>query len=444
MSITARLIIGMTLTIGLLWLSAAGIARNVFAHEFKEVFSENLQSTAARLLPLAAHMRDETRPDATGQQGAPDDLALFMGEATDRLAFELRDRTGIAILRTRDSGDLFADVRMRAGFYETPDTLFFTQFDAVSGMSITVATSTSHQEEAVMEATRTLLWPMLGLLAAATVAAFLVARLFLAPIGQIRKQIAERDGGNLTALESQTLPRELRPIATSVNRLMQRLQKALNAERAFAANSAHELRTPIAGALAQVQQLRSEIGTGKGHARAAAIESALKRLSNLSAKLLQMTRADSGLGLVSERQDLTPVFKAVVAEFTGRATTPLSVTVSDNLHQDLMVQMDPDAFGIVLRNLIENAERHGPENQHVQIAIGSDWTISVANTGPVVPAPVLDTLKERYRRGHTTSEGSGLGLAIVEDIMAHSGGMLTLYSPARGMQDGFEAVVTLP
>jgi len=444
MSITMRLIIGMTLTVGLLWLFAAGIARNTFAHEFDEVFSESLQSTAGRLLPLAAHLQAESRTGESHDHQTPHDLEQFIGEAKDVLAFELRDAAGAPILRSQDADELMTSVRTRPGFYRSSDALFFSQTDPQSGLSITVATSTEHRDEAVSEAVKALIWPMLGLLAIAAIAALIVARMLLAPIGKLRIQIAERGGGNLTALDGQSLPRELRPIAMSVNRLMQRLQKAMNAERAFAANSAHELRTPVAGALAQVQQLRSEIGSGKGSARAAAVESALKRLSELTNKLLQMTRVDAGLGQVFERQNLSPVFQATIAEFTKRATAPLDVTVTDHLHQDLMVQMDPDAFGIVLRNLVENAERHGPNGGKVSITIGADWTISVANDGPVVAEDMLATLTERYRRGPTTSDGSGLGLSIADDLLTQSGGSLALFSPVRGQQDGFEAVITLP
>jgi two-component system OmpR family sensor kinase len=444
-SIAYRLIVGITLIIVILWLSAAMIARGVFTEEIDELLSDSLQGAAERILPLAAHTLDESfKTRSSGNFEELDDLSLLLGHSADYLAFELRDKDGKPLLRSKGAGPLMEETRERAGFYETEDAFFYTRTDPASHLSITIATSTVHRDEAVSETTWALVWPMLALLAVMGAATLVLVRSLLAPIGSLRIQIAERGGGNLSDLESEALPKELRPIAVSVNRLMHRLQKAMDAERAFAANSAHELRTPVAGALAQAQQLRAEIGNGKGHGRVAEIEMALRRLADLTAKLLQLSRADAGLGQLHERQNLTPVLQAVVSDFTRRATEPLTVNIDDRLHQDLMVQMDPDAFGIALRNLIENAARHGAADSPIDIVIGDDWTIAVANRGPVVPADALVELKKRFRRGSPDAEGSGLGLAIADKLVAQSGGTLTLMSPARNREDGFEAVMTLP
>ena len=71
-----------------------------------------------------------------------------------------------------------------------------------------------------------------------------------------RKAIESRGSGDLSPIETTDLPTELHTIATSVNDLLERLRRALESERSFTANSAHELRTPIATALAQMQRLQ--------------------------------------------------------------------------------------------------------------------------------------------------------------------------------------------
>jgi len=108
------------------------------------------------------------------------------------------------------------------------------------------------------------------------------------------------------------------------------------------------------------------------------------------------------------------------------------------------VYTDPDALGIVLQNLIDNALAHGNRSEPVTVRVTPDGTIAVANAGPVVPPESLATLTRRFVRGGTSAEGLGLGLSIVEAIMAQAGGRLDLFSPARGRTDGFEAVLTFP
>jgi two-component system OmpR family sensor kinase len=103
--------------------------------------------------------------------------------------------------------------------------------------------------------------------------------------------------------------------------------------------------------------------------------------------------------------------------------------------------IDADAFAILLRNLIENAEKHGSAGQPVDISLSADGLLRICNAGPVVPAAVLAQLTGRFVRGGSQAEGSGLGLAIAAAIAKGTGTMLHLASPATGRSDGFEAVV---
>jgi two-component system OmpR family sensor kinase len=105
----------------------------------------------------------------------------------------------------------------------------------------------------------------------------------------------------------------------------------------------------------------------------------------------------------------------------------------------LIAHIDMDAFAIAMRNLIDNALKHGPSDQTVEIALGPGPEVAVRNGGPAVSAAELDGLKGRFRRGSTDATGAGLGLAIVETIMRQSGGRLDLTSPIPGRDDGFEA-----
>jgi len=444
-SITARLSIGVILIVALFWLSAAAITRNVFAHEIDEILAQNMQGTASRLLQTSKRaLTSSTEHDGDNDHEVDDDLSIFDTDRSDFLAFVVKDASGNLVLRSAGADQLITGTRERTGLYVESGTVFYTTRDTQSGLAITVASTNSYRNVALSEATWALLWPLIGLMLLLMFITIFVIRWLLRPLDELGAAVSKRSGSDLSPIDTAGMSPELRPIAGSVNALMQRLQGAMDAERSFAATSAHELRTPIAGALAQVQQLRSEIGAGKGSKRAAAIETALKQLAHLATRLLQLARADASLGQEEQRHNLRPVVDAVVQEFTDRATAPLNITVEDHLLQAMMVQMDPDAFALILRNLIENAERHGDPASQITVYLGQDWSVSVKNHGPVVPAEVLPDLKERFKRGQSDAFGTGLGLAIADKLAVQSGGKLLLHSPATGFEDGFEGQLKLP
>jgi two-component system OmpR family sensor kinase len=106
--------------------------------------------------------------------------------------------------------------------------------------------------------------------------------------------------------------------------------------------------------------------------------------------------------------------------------------------------IDPDAFGILLRNLIENALKYGATDQPVEVSLTEQAQLRVVNSGPAVPQSVLEHLTERFVRGHSEISGSGLGLAIAKTIVQGVNARMKLVSPATGRQDGFEVCIWLP
>jgi two-component system OmpR family sensor kinase len=110
----------------------------------------------------------------------------------------------------------------------------------------------------------------------------------------------------------------------------------------------------------------------------------------------------------------------------------------------VMSDIDPDAFAILCRNLMENALRHGGENTTVDVTLTADGLLSVANDGAVLPRDTLDRLTERFERANANTDGSGLGLAIVAAIADRIGSSLVLKSPRPGSASGFEASLRLP
>lgn len=438
-SITWRLIAALTGTVVLFWLIAVGIGVYVVNKELSETFDGALQETAERLLPLV--LDDLANRDHSGD---PQSLEqLNKGLNREYLTYQVLDANGKVILHSHDAPSTAYEVPLEIGFHNTPRYRIYTESSADGTIFLHVADAFKNRREASRESGVALLWPLLALIPASIVAIGLVVGRSLRPIDRLRSQIATKDGGNMMPLDSETLPRELQPIARSVNLLLDRLRLALEAEREFSANSAHELRTPIAGALAQTQRLLAELPPGQSTERAARIETSLSNLGRLAEKLLQLSRAQAGIGAGEKPIDLIDVIETVIGDYDRDTGTAGRVLLEDDTKERLIRNIDIDAFAIVMRNLIENALIHGPVDDEVTVRV-DDSTVRVVNGGTVLSQEELAGLKKRFWRGKTKAAGSGLGLSIVERIVNQIGGRVDLLSPATGRPDGFEARITLP
>lgn len=438
-SITRRLIAALTGTVVLFWLIAVGIGVYVVNHELSETFDGALQETAERLMPLVVDDLANRDPSSNPQSLEE----LNKGLNREYLTYQVLDASGKVILHSHDAPPVAYEVPLKIGFHNTPKYRIYTESSMNGTIFLHVADAFKNRREASRESGVALLWPLLALIPASILAILFAVGRSLRPIDRLRSDIATKDGGNMVPLESDTLPRELQPIARSVNLLLERLRSALEAEREFTANSAHELRTPIAGALAQTQRLIAELPKGPLSERADRIETSLSNLGRLAEKLLQLSRAQAGIGTGDKPVDLMAVIETIIGDYDRDTATAGRILLESSPDERLIRNVDIDAFAIVLRNLIENALIHGPTDDEVIVKVDGD-VIRILNGGHVLSVEELAGLKKRFQRGKTKASGSGLGLAIAERIVGQIGGRLDLLSPAAGQADGFEARITLP
>jgi two-component system OmpR family sensor kinase len=437
-SLSRRLIILLTLGLGFLWLGAVGMSTTLVWHELDEVLDSALQETAQRLLPLV--VADVAEGEETEGGRAIDDTVEGHREY---ILYQVRDAKGHVILRSHNAPADALPAPMVAGFATIDGRRFYTEISAATGLAVQVTERPGHRHETILDSVIGLLVPIILVLPLAGFAVYWTVRQSIRPIDAVRAAISARSGTDLAPIDGAALPVELQPIIADVNRLLERLDLALAAERSFAANSAHELRTPIAAAMAQLQRLSADLGASPQSSRIDLILSSLRRLGNMVEKMLQLARADSGVAITGESADLLPVLTLLVDELRrSNGTGRIALTEPDTPHW--YRHIDIDAFGIVLRNLVDNALNHGDRTHPVCIFLDAAGDLHIVNRGAIVPAAVLRQLTERFRRGTTDAAGSGLGLAIVETILRQVGGTLALHSPAKGTADGFEAVISLP
>ena len=435
-SLQGRLGLWLGLGLTLVWIAAASVTALIARAEMEEVFDAALQETAQRLLPLA--VIDILNRE---EEGISQRLAAIRNHE-EFFTYVVRDGQGRVLLRSHSADPASFPAWDGTGFRQTATHRLYNDAAVQGTIRITVAEPLAHRASVARELQMGLGLPLLILLPVALGIIVLAVRGSLAPLRQFRDRLAARGARDLGPVAASGLPVEIAPVADAMNDLLARLSAAFEAERSFAANAAHELRTPLAGAIAQAQRLQTETRDPDARARAGEVEATLKRLTRLSDRLMQLARAEGGRLRRDQAADLRPVAEVVVKDVSRTAgQSRITLSLPD---RPVMSDLDPDAFAILLRNLIENALRHGAAEAPVDVALSADGMLSVANDGPTVPADRLASLTERFERAGITGDGSGLGLAIVAAIADRTGARLDLLSPRRGRTTGFEARFTRP
>jgi two-component system OmpR family sensor kinase len=435
-SLQARLGLFLGVLLTVLWIAAASVTAVILRGEMDEVFDSALQETAQRLLPLAV-------VDIVGRED--DGVTQRLGairEHDEYFTYIVRDAEGRILLQSHAAEPAVFPVYDGPGFRKTATHRLYND-DVLQGtIRITVAEPLEHRASVAREIQMGLGLPLLIVVPLALLSIVFAVKASLAPLRRFGDRLDTRNARDLSPVPGGDIPSELASVAATLNRLLARLKATFDAERSFAANAAHELRTPLAGAIAQAQRLQSETRDPAAGARAAEIEATLKRLTGLSERLMQLARAEGGQLRLDRRSDLRIVARVVV-EDVARTGAPvrIALTLPDT---PVMSDLDPDAFGILCRNLVENALRHGYGAAPVEVTLTLDGQLIVANDGPVLPPETLDRLTARFERAGASTDGSGLGLAIVAAIAERIGSPLVLRSPRGGHASGFEAIVKLP
>jgi two-component system, OmpR family, sensor kinase len=224
-------------------------------------------------------------------------------------------------------------------------------------------------------------------------------------------------------------------LSMAINDVLARIQRGVAAQQQFAADASHELRTPLSVISANLEVARRKPRDAAHWEHVADNTLAeVRRMHVLVDKLLQLSRAGAA-GLHKERTDLRVLAGAAVerAACLGRER---QVTITLASERSVMGEVDADAVGIVIDNLIRNAIEHSPSHGVVTVRVASGPQISVEDRGPGVPRELRKRIFEPFARGgasdRTTGTGLGLGLAICRRIIDGHNGWITVEDRAGG------------
>lgn len=435
-SLQYRLAFSLAVLLAMLWAAAAWVTAQEARKAMEAVFDSALQETAQRILPLAVS-------DILGRDepGVTQRLAQIR-EHDELLTYLVRDDQGRVLLRSHDADPAIFPAWTGPGFSQSDSHRFYSEASLQGSVRLTLAEPLAQRRIVARRIQMGLGMPLLIFLPVVLLAVFFIVQITLRPIHRFRERLATRGARDLSSIQDGDLPAELVPVAATVNDLLGRLNAAFEAERSFAANAAHELRTPLAGAIAQAQRLKAETLDPSAQGRAADIEATLKRLTRLAERLMQLARAEGGRLRVDQPSDLRRVAQMLVDDLNrgiGDGRIELHPTP-----EPVLSDLDPDIFAILLRNLVDNALRHGALGTPVEVSLDASGELTVANDGPVVPEAVRLMLAERFERAGARMDGSGLGLSIVHAIAQRIGGALVMRSPRTGQSSGFEVSVRVP
>ena len=434
-SLQKQLILRLLLLVTCVWLLGLFLAGVQLKKELNKTFDSALQETAERILPLAL-VEIFNREEAKLLQQLP---ALSAHE--ERLTYQVRNADGEVLLQSHTARQKSFTTPLRDGFDSQDGYRIYTVSAIQSNYFIQVAEPLSKRNEAVRNTLLIMAMPLLLLLPLCLLMAVFLVRQVIRPVRQYGTQLAQRGAGDLTPVTHGNLPHELEPMRQAVNQLMRRLQSALEAERHFTANAAHELRTPLATMMAQTQRLEKTLNDEASRLKAGQLVTTLNHLVNLSDKLLQLAKAESSGLLTDAPQDLSQLLSLIADEYQRSGVQNLQLQLPQ---QAIKACIDADAFSILVKNLIENAIKHGEANSRIIVRLSGKGELRVVNACEPLNAEQLRRLHERFFRASMTTLGSGLGLAIVDALVKGMGGQMQLLSPASDSDKGFEVSIQLP
>lgn len=287
------------------------------------------------------------------------------------------------------------------------------------------------QHELAEHLLMTMLTPLLFGLPVLGLWLWFATRRGLAPLDALARDLAQRSPQRLDPLSPSEAPLEAKTLLDTLNALLARLAAALENERRFTGDAAHELRTPIAAILAQAQvAARARDAVERDHALDQLAMSA-RRASHLVDQLLMLARLDPAQALPKTDVRLDRLVTEVCAEH-GAAALAKEIALALDAPDPVVVRGNEAMLRVLVRNLLDNALRYTPAGGKVGVRVTADELV-VADDGPGIPPAARARVLERFHRlAGQESEGCGLGLSIVAKIAELHEARLTLGSGLDG------------
>jgi signal transduction histidine kinase len=407
---------------------------------------------------LASDLRTDEQGGIRFRPGA---LALLRTDREDHIYYALRDNDGNVIAGEPQMALVAGSLRsgipslQNGQIGEEPVRVAVLQIvdprNPDETLTVQVA-ETLNKRQALTEAMRTqaVALPQVLVLVVAILLIVYGYTFVLRPMQRLRTLIDNRGSNDLSPLDPEAAPHDLRPLILSINGLMERLETSIGAQRRFIADAAHQLRTPLAGIKSQTERALVERDPAAARVALKRLAAGTEHATELANRLLTLARAGTPLIAPPADVDLIGIVSDTIAEHLPNALerrhdlgfegpSPVAPCV---------VRGDALLLREMLSNLVDNALRYSPDGGAITVSIERDaatgsYALAVSDSGPGIPPDERERVFEPFYRGaDVVSPGTGLGLAIVRTIaVAHN----ATVSLAAGPDDkGLRVTVQFP
>ena len=412
-------------------------------HEADELLDSQLAQYAQIMLSLAHEGRDD-------EVKLPDIKAHHYQSKLMFQIWDVKDAPRL-MLRSPEAPHQWPDGVKTAGYSEA--TLaghawrFFVAKD--SNDHVVLAAHDLHiREELASEIALSNMSPYLLAVPILAVLLLLAIRRGLEPLHALAADLSGRAPQRLDELPVAGMPKELRPPICAMNQLFGRIRMAMDKERRFTSDAAHELRTPIAALRAQLQVAER---TPDPDERQAAIAKALRvtsRMTHLVAQLLALARLEAeSIDKPDAKVNLSDLLQDVLIELAPQSESK-RIQLQADISPNCVLNGNFELLRIMVRNLLDNAIRYVPGGGKVRVGLAvqqGQVELTIKDNGPGVATEEREKLGQRFHRfGPQTADGVGLGLSIVQRIAELHGAELAfgdgLEETGLGVKVRFSAI----
>jgi two-component system OmpR family sensor kinase len=219
------------------------------------------------------------------------------------------------------------------------------------------------------------------------------------------------------SLQPKDIPTEIVPLIAAINQLVERYRQALETQRRFVADAAHELRTPLAALQIQTDNLLASDLSKQSRELANELGDGVRRSSHLAHQLLEMARSEGSPAVCNRTIDLAALITSILTEFVTLACAS-GIHLERDIVNPASVDSDDTAVRKILSILIDNAICYSSRDSVVTVKLSlieNQPRIDVMDSGAGIPIDALPFIYDRFYRGASQEiEGSGLGLAIAK------------------------------
>ncbi|MDY0014263.1 MAG: ATP-binding protein [Rhodocyclaceae bacterium] len=399
--------------------------------EIDEVMDYNLRQ-------FALSLRSEFLGQPAPPIGAPDESLDFV--------IQIWDRQGLRLYLSHPHSSLPSQAQLGYATVTTPDARWRTFSVAAPGRVIQVAQPLGVRSTLAAQAALRTLLPFVAMLPVMGGLIWYLVGRGLRPLARLTRAVKNRQADALEPLSAAGVPEEAQPLVEALNGLLARLATALATQRAFVADAAHELRTPLAALQLQAQLAERAASPAELAESLAELRRGLTRATHVVAQLLTLARQGPD---AQGRKRREPVDLSELAGLAIAEMLPLAEAKGIDLGAGKLdaAPLDGDREGLrsLLANLLDNAIRYTPAGGQVNVSVcqeGPRVLLEVADSGPGIPPADRERVFDRfYRRDGQEESGSGLGLAIVRGVAQAHAATVELAESELG---GLAARVWLP